>query len=409
MAMGGLLRQHDFRHLWAADVISKLGAGISQLAIPLLALTTLNASVFELSLLRVGQMLAFLVLGLQVGAWCDRLRVRPLLIAADLGRGVALVSIPIAAVLGVLTLWQLYAVVLVTGTLTVLFDIGHQSYLPRLVAREDLVEGNTKLQVNVSVAAIAAPTAGGYLVQLFTAPFAILVDGLSYFWSAAWLRTIRATERAPERVGRRPMRHDIVDGFRFLFGHPVLRVIACQSATAVLCQSMHAAIVLEFLTRDIGLSPGAIGLLASVGLTGALLSAFATGRLVSWFGNARTLWTTALIGGASFLLFPVTTPGWGLGWYAAATFASSFGIVSINIIAVSFQQSVCPEHLLGRVNATMKFLVWGAIPIGSLIGGVLATWTGTRDAMWVAAVGFFLSAFWLVLSPLRGMRDLPTT
>jgi MFS family permease len=403
MATGGLLRQRDFRHLWAADVISKLGSGVSQLAIPLLAISTLDASAFEVSLLRVGQMIAYLVLGLQVGAWCDRLRVRPLLVVADLGRAVTLLSVPLAAVFGILTLWQLYAVVLVTGTLTVLFDIGHQSYLPRLVARENLVEGNAKLQVNVSVAAIAAPTLGGYLVQLCTAPVAILVDGLSYVWSAAWLRTIRATEPMPEQSERRVLR----DGFRFVFGHPFLRVIACHGATLVLFQAVHIAIAVVFLVRDIGLSPGSIGLLGSVGLTGALLSAFATQSLATRFGTARTLWSAALICGAAFLLFPLTTPGWGLVCYAVATFVTSFGIVTLNIIEVSFQQTICPDHLLGRVNATMRFLVWGAIPVGSLLGGVLATLIGTRETLWIAAVGVFLSALWLVLSPLRRMRDLP--
>jgi MFS family permease len=400
------LRQRDFRNLWAADVISQIGTGISQLAVPLLAISVLNASAFEVSLLRVGQMLAFLVLGLQVGVWCDRLRCRPLLIAADLGRFVALCSIPVAALFGVLTLWQLYAVLLVTGTLTVVFDIAHPSYLPRLIGSEHLLEANTKLQANRSVAAIAAPSLGGALVQWSGAPVAILVDACTYLWSALWLRSIRAVEPRPLGSDRR-MWHEVREGLHMVAGHPVLRAIGGHGATMSLFQSVHMAVVVVFLVRDVGLAPGVIGVLGSVGLCGALLSAVLTGRLVTLVGGARLMWLASVGIGVAFLLFPLTAPGLALACYVAASFITSFGIITLSIVQVSYQQAVCPARLQGRMNATMRFLIWGVIPLGSVLGGLLATALGERSALWIAAVGVLLASLWQVLSPLRTMRDLP--
>jgi MFS family permease len=353
-------------------------------------------------------MLAFLVIGLQVGVWCDRLRCRPLLVWADLGRAVALLSIPAAALAGVLTLGQLYAVVLVTGTLTVVFDVARPSYLPRLVEREHLVEANTKLEVNRSAAAVTAPTVGGLLVQWAGAPVALLVDALTYLWSALWLRTIRAVEPKPERAPDRRMRHEVHEGLRLVFGHPVLRAIGGHGGTMSLFQSVHMAVVVVFLVRDVGLAPGVIGLLGSVGLCGALSAAALTGRLAAWLGGARVLWLSGVLCGVAFPLFPLTRPGWGVAWYVAATFATSFGIICLSILAVSYQQTVAPPNLMGRLNATMRFLIWGAIPLGSVLGGVLATAFGARGALWVAACGVLLASLWLVLSPLRGTRDLPT-
>ncbi|WP_106196715.1 MFS transporter [Umezawaea tangerina] len=402
----GLLAVRDFRHLWAADVISQLGTGLSQLAVPLLAISVLDASAFEVSLLRVGQMIAFLVIGLQVGVWCDRLRCRPLLVVADLGRAVALLSVPVAALLGVLALWQLYAVVLVTGTLTVVFDIAHPSYLPRLVDREHLVEANTRLEQNRSVAAVAAPTLAGWLVQWVGAPVALLVDACTYLWSALWLRTIRTPEPRPPHVEDRRMWREVREGLGAVSGHPVLRAFGGHGATMSLFQSAHMAVVVVFLVRDVGLSPGVIGLLGSVGLLGALSAAALTGRLTRRFGGARVLVVGGVGCGAAFLAYPLTTSGWGLGWYVLATFGASFGIICLSILQVSYQQAVCPPHLLGRVNATMRVLIWGAIPLGSLLGGGLATVLGARGAITTAAFGVLLSSAWLVLSPLRGMREL---
>ncbi|RZQ59593.1 MFS transporter [Amycolatopsis suaedae] len=408
MTFWGLLRHRDFRHLWAADALSQVGSKISVLAVPLLAVTELNASAFEVALVRIAETAGYLLLGLQAGAWCARRRSRPVLVAADLGRTVALASIPLAALFDVLTLAHLLAVVAVSGVLTVAFEVSATTYLPAVVGRDRLIEGNSLLQLNRSAAAVAGPGLAGYLVQWFTAPLALLVDSLTYLWSALWLGTIRRSEARPERTGDTGIRADVADGLRFVVRHPLLRATAAYGASRSLTQAIHMAVVVVFLVRDVGLSPGVIGLLGTVGLTGALLAAAVTRRLGDRVGTARLLWLMALISGLAFLLYPLTTPGWGLVCYVVATFVGSFGVIVTSILEVSFQQQLCPDHMLARVNATMRVAIWGAIPVGSLLGGVLAEFAGTRATLWVASGGVLLSAAFLLLSPLARLRDLPT-
>ncbi|WP_020668750.1 MFS transporter [Amycolatopsis nigrescens] len=403
----GLLRHGDFRRLWLADVLSQFGNRISVLAVPLLATTTLQASTFQVSLLRTLETAAYLALGLQVGAWCDRLRCRPVLIAADLGRAALLASVPVAWAFGALTIGQLLVVVLLTGVLTVFFDVAHQTYLPRLIDRERLLEGNAKLQTNLSVAAVTAPGLTGYLVQVFGGPIAIMGNALGFLWSAGWLGRIGADEPKPISTARPRLRREIGEGLRLVAGHPALRAICATGATASLFQSVQTSIVVVFLNREVGLSPGSIGLLSTTTLVGALAGALTARRLGERLGQARALLLAAVLFGCCYLLFPFTGPGWRLGFYAVAGFGASLTVIVLNVLSVSFQQTVTPERLRGRVNATSRVLMLGAIPVGSLLGGLLATAAGFHAALWVAAAGNFASAGWLLFSPVRRMRDLP--
>jgi MFS family permease len=396
----GLLRHRDFRHLCAANALSKVGTGISNLAMPLLAVITLHASTFQVSMLNTLQTVAYLLIGLQAGAWCDRMRYRPVLVVADLGRAIALGSIPVAAAFGIVTMWQLYLTVFVTGILTVFFDVAHQSYLPRLVRRDELIEGNAKLRASMSVSVLIAPSLAGYLVQRFTAPIAILVDALSYLWSATWLKTIRRREPNPPKHADRNLRREILDGTRLVFGNPILRAIGLNNAMTSLCQAAYMAIVVVFLVREVHLSPSMIGLLGSLSLVGALAGAVLARRLASAVGAGRILWITALINGLAFLCYPLTDSGWRLAFYVVAGFVTSACLIVIIVVQVSFQQTLCPDHLLGRMNATINFLYWGAAPVGSLLGGVVAEAIGLRPTLWLAAVGMLLAAGWLIVSPL---------
>jgi MFS family permease len=406
MRMGGLLRHHDFRRLCAANAISKVGTGISNLALPLFAVITLHASTFEVSMLNTVQTVAYLLIGLQAGAWCDRMRCRPVLVFADLGRAIAFGSIPIAAGLGVVTMWQLYLAIFVTGILTVFFDVAHQSYLPRLVQRDDLIEGNATLRASMSVSALIAPGLAGYLVQRFTAPLAILVDALSYLWSATWLRTIRKSEPNPHKHAQQNLRREILEGTRLVFGNPVLRAIGLNNAMMSLCQAGYMAIAVVFLVREVHLSPSTIGLLGSLSLVGAIVGAVLATRLASTLGAGRILCITALINGLAFLCYPLTDSGWSLAFYVVAGFLTSACLMVIVVVQVSCQQTLCPEHLLGRMNATINFLYWGAAPVGSLLAGVVAQAIGLRPTLWLVAVGMLLAAGWLIVSPLPTMRDL---
>ena len=389
----------DFRRLWLADAISQVGTRMTFLAAPLLAVLYLDASTFEVALVRTCESLGYLLIGLVAGAWVDRVRCRPVLLTTDLGRAVLMLTVPAAALAGILTLWQLYVVMFAVGVLTVFFDVAHQSYLPRLLPPGKLVDANAKLAANTSVAALTGAGAGGWLVQLLTAPFVFVVDALSMVWSALWIRAIRHREQPVRKAPDRHLGREIGEGVRFVARHPLLRPIAMNTATVVLCQSAAMGVSIVFLVRDIGLSAGVIGLLGVIGLVGALLASWLTRRLVAWLGPVRAMLLGAAALGPAFLVQAFTTPGWGLLWWVASGFVASFCIVLTNIVMATIRQTVCPPGLLGRVNATMELTVWGVMPAGSLIGGVLGTFLGTRMTLLLSGAVACLGVVWLLVAP----------
>ena len=401
----GALANRDFRRLWLADLVSQLGSRVDVLAVPLLAVTALGASVFEVSLLRTAESLPYLLLGLQVGAWCDRMRHRPLLIAADVGRAVLIASIPVAALFGVLGFPHLLVVVFGVGVLGVFFDIAHQTYVPRLVTREQLPDANSRLQTNLSMAAVAGPGLAGLVVQALGNAAALAVDAVSYLWSALWLRRIETPDVRPEPRPRRLLR-EIGDGLRVVRGDRILLAISVHGAVSSFFQSVHLAIVIVFLARDVGLSPWAIGLLGTATLTGALTAGLTARRIGERIGGARALWGAAVLYGLAYQLYPFTGPGWGLTCYVVAGFFASFGVIVLNVFGMSFQQAVAPPELLGRVNSITHTLVFGVVPLGSLLGGALASAFGMRVTLHIAAAGVLASAVVLLWSPLMKMRDL---
>lgn len=390
----------DFRRLWVADAISQLGTRMTFLAAPLLAVLHLHASTFEVALVKTCQTLGWLLFGLLAGAWVDRTRRRPVLLTTDYGRAALMLSIPAAAVFGVLTLWQLYAVMFLVGVLTVFFEVAHQTYLPRLVPAEQLVPANAKLAANASVAALAGASLGGYLVQLMTAPFVFVIDALSFVWSALWVRTIGHREPPVEKAPDRHLGREIAEGVRYVWRQPVLRPIAFSTATTVLGQSAGMGVSTVFLVRDIGLSAGVIGVLGTVGLIGALVSSGLARRSVARFGEARALVYGVLLLGLAFLAQAFTTPGWGLTWWVVAGFVSSFCIILTNVVQATIRQTVCPPELLGRVGATMELMVWGVMPVGSVLGGLLGATAGTRMALLLSGGVSCLAVCWLLASPM---------
>jgi MFS family permease len=405
----GLWQHRDFRRLWIGDAISQLGSQVSLLALPLVAVKTLHATAFEVGALTACETAAFLLVGLPAGAWCDRVRRRPVLIAGDLGRVLALGSIPLAAALHHLTIGQLFVVALLTGVLTVFFDVAYQSYLPELIDADQLVDGNGKLEATRGVSQVAGPSLGGFLVQAFTAPYAVLADAASFLWSASWVGLIRAREPAPVPPPQRHLGKEIHEGLRFVLGNPILRKIAGCTGTANLFGAAINAVFVVFLVRTVHLSSGGIGIVFSIGSLGGLLGALASDRFSRWVGQARAIWLSAAIFAPGDLLMPLTQHNWRLGFAMTGWFVGSLGAVLYNVAQVSFRQAITPRPLLGRMNATMRFLVWGTMPLGGLLGGWLATEFGLRNALWIAAGGALLAPLWVIFSPLRGMRDVPTT
>jgi MFS family permease len=408
VARGVLLRHRDFRLLWGGETISELGSQVSLLAIPLLAVRTLHATPFQMGLLTAASTAAFLIVGLPAGVWIDRTRRRWVMIAADLGRVVAIGSVPVAYAAGWLTLAQLFVVTLVSGILTVFFDVAYQSYLPTLVGREHLVEGNAKLTGSAQVAAVAGPSVAGGLVQAVGSSAAVLVDSVSFLASAGAVAAIRAPEPQPQvpKAGHPKLRDDIAEGLRFVFGNALLRAIAATTATSNFFSGVAAAVEVVFLVREVHATPGVIGLLFTMGGVGGVLGAFAAGSLARRFGGARAT-IIGILGNVGGLLVPLTMPGPGLILFGAGLFFVSFSAVVYNVNQVSFRQRLCPDRLLGRMNASMRFVVWGVLPLGGLLGGVLGSVAGLRPTLWVGYIGEALACIWLLSSPMRTIRDFP--
>lgn len=406
-ASGGLLRMRDFRLLLGGAAAGQVGAQVTLVALPLVAVLELEASAFQVGLLTAAETAAFLLIGLPAGAWVDRMRKLSLMIRADAVRAAAMASIPLAAVAGVLTMPQLYVVALITGVATVFFDVAHQSYLPQLLPREQLVAGNGALETIRSSAQVTGPGLGGGLVQLVGAHFAIVADAIGYVVSAVFLLGIRQPESKPEPVPGASLRKDMGEGLRFVLGHPLLRIIAVATGLGNFFTAILMATQTVHLVRVLGLEPLAVGLMLSASAVGGLAGALCAGILARRFGQARIIWLSALATGPFALLWPLSGRGAAAVLFAIASGAVFFGAVVYNVAQVSFRQTLCPPRLLGRMNATLRFLMWGTLPLGALAGGALAGAFGTRTALFVCAAGFLFVPLPLLLSPLRRMRELP--
>jgi MFS family permease len=408
MSRGSLFFHADFRRLWAGDTASQFGVFVGNTAVPLLAVVTLAATPFEMGLLTAAETLAFLLIGLPAGVWVDRLRRRRVMLTADFTRFALLLSVPVCWWAGVLTLAQLLVVVLVVGIATVFFDIAYQSYLPSLVGREHLLEGNAKLQAVQSTAQVAGPSAAGVLVQLVNAANTVLVTSLGFLTSALCLLRIRAVEPEPERGGHARLGPRIAEGLRFVFSDKPLRAIVATTATANFFGGAFTAVQVLFLTRTVGLPPAAVGVLLAAGGAGGILGAVCSGALTRRIGQSRAIWLVPLFTWPGHLLLPLAAPGWRLGLAGFGLVLGGFGIIVYNVAQVSYRQAICPDRLLGRMNASVRFVVWGTLPLGGLLGGALGEGLGLRDALWVAVAGEVAAAGWVLCSPLRRMRDLPT-
>ncbi|WP_086838137.1 MFS transporter [Amycolatopsis kentuckyensis] len=408
MFRGSLFFHADFRRLWAGDAASQLGTAVGYTAIPLLAAVTLAATPFQMGLLTAAETLAFLLIGLPAGVWVDRLSRRRVMLTADFTRFALLLTVPLAWWAGLLTLVHLLVVVLFVGIATVFFDVAYQSYLPSLVGREHLLEGNAKLQAVQSTAQIAGPSAAGVLVQLVTAANTILLTSLGYLTSALFLLRIRAVEPEPEHDRHTRLLPQMAEGLRFVFSDRPLRATVGTTATANFFGGAFLAVQVLFLTRTVGLPPAAVGALLAVGGAGGIVGALCAGALTRRIGQARSIWLVPLCTMPGHLMFPLAAPDWRLGLAGFGAALGWFGIIIYNVASVSYRQAICPDRLLGRMNASVRFVVWGVIPLGGLLGGGLGEGLGLRGAMWVAVIGEAAAVLWVVCSPLRHMRDLPT-
>jgi MFS family permease len=408
-----LLRHPDFLKLWTAETISVFGSSITQLALPLIAATTLEVSPLEFGLLTTIEFLPFILFSLPAGVWVDRLRRRPILIAGDIGRAIALISIPVAFYFDALTIWQLYVVGFSTGILTVFFDVAYQSYLPSVVERDQLVDGNSKLEITRSAAQILGPGIAGVLIGLLKAPFAMLLDAVSFAVSAVFLAWIRRPEppvAAHDEAAHGPkpsMRTEMAAGLRYVTGHRWLRSIAATTGTSNFFGNVGGAILILYLTRERGLGAEAIGFAFSVGSVGVLVAALVTNRITGRVGVGPMLVAMAI--GFSVSGLPVAFAPDEVIWYAVAAsgFLAGFCGVGWNINQVSLRQAITPPRMQGRMNATMRFIVWGTMPIGAIVGGILGSTIGLQATIVVGALGGLVAFIPVTLSSVRHIVRMP--
>jgi MFS family permease len=416
---GGLLWHRNFRLLWIGETISGAGSSMAAIGVPLLAVTVLHASTFAVSTLTAAAYLPWLVIGLPVGAWVDRLATRPLMIVCDLISAWLYASLPVAAWLGVLDIGEVVAVALLAGAANVFFATAYQVYLPSLVSAADLVEGNAKLQGGAQVASIGGRGLAGLAAEAIGAASALLFNSASFLVSAACLLRIRpaapaaaaapdAPDAPPAKPGRRDRLHEQTwEGVRFVARDPYLRFFTIYAAVSNLTYAGNLAIVVVFLVRVVGLSSAAVGVLTATSGLGGLLGALVARRLTRVLGTARTLLLATLGSGLSGLLIPLTAKGPRIACYVAGSALVAGGIVVGNVILGSFRQEYCPPAMLGRVTASMRFLTFGAIPLGALLAGALGTALGIRNGLWAVLAVFAASGLFLLGRDIRTARDLP--
>jgi MFS family permease len=410
-----LWRQGDFMKLWTGQTISQFGDEITQLAIPLLAVTILGAGAVEFGILGVVRFLPWILFTLPAGVWIDRMRRRPILISADVARALILATIPLGFIGGWLSIWQVYVVAFVAGTLEVFFDVAYQSYLPSIVQRDELVEGNSKLELSRAGSSVLGPTVAGFLIELVRAPFAILFDALSYLGAVLFVSLIRRGEPAPQphdpATGPRPsMWQEARSGIGYVLDSPYLRNIAACTGTLNMFGNIGGAILILYIAdKDLGLglSPGTIGFIFALGNIGVLIGALTGGKLAKLIGLGPTIISTAMLSGVALLFVPLAPrddPFWFL---VIGGVIGGFTTVVYNVNQVGLRQAITPDRMLGRMNATMRLIVWGTIPVGALVGGILGATLGLQTALWVSAIGAFLGFLPPLLSPVRGLREIP--
>jgi len=400
----------DFRRLWAGDTVSQLGGQIGVIALPLLAVTVLAADEIQMGLLTAFETLAFLLIGLPAGAWVDRMRKRSVLIVSDLVRGTALLALPVAYALDVLTFTLVLAVAALVGVATVFFDVAYQSFLPDLVPSARISEGNAKLQVSQSAAQVIGPGVGGLLVRAFGAPLVILFDAVSYYGSVIFCLRIRHREEPAPKADRRSLWVEIGEGLSFVVHQPLLRRIVATTGLCNLFNTVTQAMMVLYVIRELGLGEAGLGLVLSIGAAGGLIGAVSAETFIRLVGEGRSIVLASLPLAPAAALVPLAaghSPTTATIMLAVSMIIFGFGVVIYNVAQVSFRQRLCPRPLLGRMNASVRFIVYGTQPIGALLGGILGAQFGVLTALWVAVAGEAIAVLPVLLSPLLKMRQLP--
>lgn len=405
---GGLLRHRDFRLLWAGQAVSSVGSNVTTVALPLVAVAVLDAGTFQVAVLTAAAWLPWLLIGLPAGAWVDRLPRRSVMVVCDLFCALAFLSVPLAAVLGRLTVVHLLVVALSAGAARVFFETADQVYLPVLLRPEQLPEGNAKLQATQTVSYVVGPGLAGLIAQLTGAVVALVLDALTFLLSAVLLLRIRTVEPRVRRADRsRSLRRDIAEGLRFVIWDPYLRVLAVFGAASNIGLIGYQAVLVVFLVRELRLAPGLVGALVAVMSAGGIIGALLATTLGRRCGTARALLIGAVFTGPPALLIPLAAPGIGLAWPALGGLLIGLGVAIGNVVKGAFRQTYTPHHLLGRVTVSMHLLNYGTIPLAAVLAGAIGARYGVGTAIFVMTAWLAVTPLILLIGPIRRRRDLP--
>ncbi|MGW6389838.1 MFS transporter [Streptomyces sp. NPDC055103] len=401
-----LLRERTFRRYWTGQTVSLVGDQISLIALPLAAVLILGADAAEMGWLKTAELLPALLLNLPLGAWADRqARRRRAMIAADLGRAALMLTLPVAYALDALTLGQLYAVAFGIGALTVLFEVCNTTLLVALVPTDRYVQANALVNGSRSMSWLAGPGIGGVLVQVLTAPFALVADALTYLVSAGYLARIKAVEPPPAPVAK----GHFTEGMRWVLREPSMRALFSASGTVQFFNYMFHTLFVLYATADLGIGAGLLGLILGAGAVGGLIGAACSGAVVRRIGIGASIVVGFLGFTLPLLLIPLADGPLPLvvAVLFVAEFLSCVAVMIVDIAAGSFQMAVVPDALRARVVGAYRTLNHGFRPLGALAGGLLGTAIGLRPTLWIATGGAVLAVLWLLPSPLARMRELP--
>jgi MFS family permease len=411
MQRGALRRNANFVNLWGAATVSTFGSLVTRTALPFTAILVLDASPSAIGVLRVAELLPGFVVGLIAGAWVDRLRRKPIMIATDLGRALLIATIPVAAFLGWLGLEQLYVIAALVSVLSVFFDVAYQSFLPSLVKNDELVEANSKLSAAMSVAEASAFSSAGWLIQLLSAPVAMLVDGLTFIASAGLVARIREPELQAEPIPAESwpsIARDVVEGLRAVWRQPILRGMVVAGLAQNLAFGLVGTVFLLFVNQEVGFAPGILGMIFAIGGVSSFLGATIAGRLPR-VGIGAVMVASLLLAavGEAFIPLATTANAIGVLFLVGQQIVADSALTVYDINQVSLRQAIAPAHVLGRINASVRVTEIGAVLLGTVVAGYMGETVGLRETLWVGVALSLLAAVALALSPVRAERRIP--
>lgn len=401
-----LWRHAGFRNLWLSQTVTLFGTSVTLVALPLVGLFFLDASAFEIGLLWAVEYVPIVLVGLPVGVWVERLPLRAVMVAADLGRVLALLTVPAALWLDLLSMPLLYFVAFCVGLGTLFFDVAQLSILPDLVEERKLVDANSKLELSRSVSQIGGPGVGGFLVQLLTAPLAILADAATYLASAYLLLFVKGKPREAPSTERLNLRREISEGLRFVFGHSLIRPLLLCATLAELAFAAVLALQVVFAADELSMSPAVIGVALAIGNGGGVLGALIAEPFARRFGTGTAFMVAIVLFTGGSIMLPLAT---GPVSFGAGMFVVFLGAFLFNVLQVSLCQAVTPSNLLGRMNSVFRFATWGVIPLGAAGGGALVDAIGLRGVFWIAAALNVLSFLPALFSPIPRLKDYEGT